>query len=166
MKNVYKFLLILVLAVLLPVVAFAQPAPWSALNDNCRGEPLLRANLKQNPVCVTRDTLTKDLQSKGWLLAAHDVWLSPAEQGWFIQALNRTETQMKADPSAMSFIVPGLITDLRTKLTDVQIFAAWNALRPLLVGFFPQGSAVLQYGLDKLEMHYSSKNDPRYVLER
>lgn len=144
--------------------ANAQVLAWDRANDACRGEPLLRSNGKDNPACRERDALSRALQRQGYLRANHDVWLSPEQQNWFAQVLRTYDGQTRENLYAAESIMPMMLTELRRKLTDDQIFAIWNEQRPAIQAYAPFGSALMTTLMRKLEMTYARTHDPRYTV--
>lgn len=146
--------------------AQAQTVPqWESANEACQGEPVLRSTGKTNPACRQRDGIAKALIKQGWLPANHGVWLSPAQQMWLGQVLNRIDAQARANLyAAHDSLMPMLLTELRRKLTDAQIFAVWNEQRPAIQAYAPFGAAIMTEMMRKLAMTYARTNDPRYQV--
>lgn len=159
------YLLAVILALMIHESASAQPVAWTQLNEQCQSEPILRVTDKTNPACKQRDTMSRSLIKQGWLPCAHGVWLSPEQQVWFGAVLNRMDAQARDNFYAVDTLVPMILTELRRKLTDAQIFAVWNEQRPAMQAYAPFGSMLMTSMMQKLAMHYARSNDPRYRLE-
>ena len=147
--------------------AFGQTVQeWQIANMVCQDAPVLRDTGKINPACKARDKMSDSLIRKGWMPANHAIWLSPEQQTWFGVVMRDFDRQAVANPTMSFDMMPAMLTELRRKLTDVQIFAIWNEQRPAIQAYAPYGAAIMTSLMKRLAMTYSRSNDPRYTLEQ
>lgn len=147
--------------------AFGQTVQeWHIANMVCQDAPILRDSGKTNPACKARDKMSDSLIRKGWMPANHAIWLSPEQQTWFSVVMRDFDRQAAANPLESFDMMPALLTELRRKLTDVQIFAIWNEQRPTIQAYAPYGAAIMTSLMKRLAQTYSRSNDPRYTLEQ
>lgn len=159
-----------VLAVMLALAfapAFGQTVQeWQIANMVCQDAPIIAKTGKDNPACKARDKMSDSLIRKGWMPANHAIWLSPEQQTWFGVVMRDFDRQAAANPTLSFDMMPAMLTELRRKLTDVQIFAIWNEQRPAIQAYAPYGAAIMTSLMKRLAMTYSRSNDPRYTLEQ
>lgn len=147
--------------------AFGQTVQeWQIANIVCQESPIIAKTGKDNPACKARDKMSDSLIRKGWMPANHAIWLSPEQQTWFGVVMRDFDRQAAANPHESFDMMPAMLTELRRKLTDVQIFAIWNEQRPAIQAYAPYGAAIMTSLMKRLAMTYSRSNDPRYTLEQ
>lgn len=147
--------------------AFGQTVQeWQIANMVCQDAPIIAKTGKDNPACLARDKMSDSLIRKGWMPANHAIWLSPEQQTWFGVVLRDFDRQAQANVAQSFDMMPAMLTELRRKLTDVQIFAIWTEQRPAIQAYAPYGAAIMTSLMKRLAMTYSRSNDPRYTLEQ
>lgn len=162
--GIMGFALGVVLMLLLSVPVHAQTVPaWEKLNESCQGAPLTK-NGKDNPACTERNKVAAQLADEGWMQARHGVWVSPEQQNFAGRIIAKYDGQLAMNAGAFDSIMPALLVELRSKLTDAQIFAIWNERQYEIHANAPYGAAMLEEIMDKLAMHYARSGDPRLAL--
>lgn len=170
MSRAYILTLSVIIAAALALAfapAFGQTVQeWQIANMVCQDAPIIEKTGKTNPACKARDKMSDSLIRKGWMPANHAIWLSPEQQTWFGVVMRDFDRQAAANPLDSFDMMPAMLTELRRKLTDVQIFAIWNEQRPAIQAYAPYGAAIMMSLMKRLAMTYSRSNDPRYTLEQ
>lgn len=152
----------LALAMLDPAHAQTVPA-WEKLNESCQGAPLTK-NGKDNPDCKARNKLAAQLTGAGWLQGRHGVWVSPEQQNFAGRVITKYDGQLAVNMGAFDSLMPALLVELRSGLTDAQIFAIWHARQYDIHANAPYGAVMLEEVMAKLAMHYARSGDPRLAL--
>lgn len=154
----------LLLALTAPIDARAQDLPsWDKLNESCQGAPL-RANGKDNPDCAARNRISSQLVRQGWQQANHNVWLSPDQLHFAGVTISKYDHQLASNLGEFNSLMPAQLVELRSKLTDAQIFAIWNLRQDDIRANAPYAGAMLEETIAKLAMHYARSGDPRYTI--
>lgn len=137
---------------------------WVAKNNDCRGSQL---DPEVNPACKRRDMLAAALQKNGYVLANHDVWVSPEQMRHFGSVVLTAGAQAEANPGWSETVMEGMLPSLRAKMDDQQIFAIWNdpTNREIIREKSPQGWALMNELMQKLAQYYSRSNNPALTLD-
>lgn len=153
-----------------PMAARASmPTPdvqaWYDASYACQGAPLDMLG-RTNPVCKQRDKMTQGLTRQGAVLCNHSVWLMREDLDHFSVVMRHYQAMAEANPLQLYDMVPGILSDLRQRMTDEQIFAAWNLRAPVVRVQLPAAHVVMFAMMDKLAMHYARNPNPALHLER
>lgn len=161
------------LALLSPTDAHAQGVDvptWEKLNESCQGAPEVRStalpgnHYKPNPDCAARNKLSSQMVRTGWEQANHGVWLSPDQLQFAGKVISKYDRQLSANMSEFDSLMPAQLLELRTKLTDAQIFAIWRLRQGAIRANAPYAGAMLDETIARLAVHYARSGDPRLTV--